>query len=74
MGSTLHSEQALYARLEDDEHKAKDLDPANPHREKELAAEDAEWCCYQLAEHFRERGDTWRMKVAQYREHKQTGE
>lgn len=48
--------------------------PRNPHREKELAAEDAEWCCYQLAEHFRRRGDGWRMRVAEYRERRVWGE
>lgn len=72
--SGLHPEQIMYGQLQDAEHKAEDLDPANPHREHELAAESAEQACHDLAEHFLERGAGWRLRLAQYREHRQTGE
>lgn len=67
-------EQEAYARLQDAEHKAEGLDPTKPHRAHEIAAERAERACSDLAAHFAERGAGWRLRLAQYREHKTWGE
>lgn len=74
MGSTLHPEQLIYANLQDAEHDAEGLDPTKPHRGKEQAAERAEQACSDLSAHFAERGAGWRLRLAQYREHKTWGE
>lgn len=67
-------EQLAYARLQDAEVDAAKLDPASPYRTHEQAAERAERLCSELAAHFAERGASWRLRLAQYREHRQTGE